>query len=124
MPLQGGLLLAALPNLYLNESPVNYVTDGNALSTYLISQEYPKMDKKLMAIQTKFTIATFIGDEKMFREAVDAYKKWILILKLRSSKAFTNPLSCFPNQPGISRAIFSQLFQEFGHERLLHSGSS
>ncbi|EEW3329252.1 host cell division inhibitory peptide Kil, partial [Escherichia coli] len=25
---------------------------------------------------------------------------------------------------GISRAIFSQLFQEFGHERLLHSGSS
>ncbi|EHY5466398.1 host cell division inhibitory peptide Kil, partial [Escherichia coli] len=26
------------------------------------------MDKKLMAIQTKFTIATFIGDEKMFRE--------------------------------------------------------
>ncbi|HBA8400111.1 TPA: host cell division inhibitory peptide Kil, partial [Escherichia coli] len=28
------------------------------------------MDKKLMAIQTKFTIATFIGDEKMFREAV------------------------------------------------------
>ncbi|ENY6748168.1 host cell division inhibitory peptide Kil, partial [Escherichia coli] len=23
------------------------------------------MDKKLMAIQTKFTIATFIGDEKM-----------------------------------------------------------
>lgn len=27
-----------------------------------------------MAIQTKFTIATFIGDEKMFREAVDAYK--------------------------------------------------
>ncbi|WP_458692678.1 host cell division inhibitory peptide Kil [Anaplasma marginale] len=24
-----------------------------------------------MAIQTKFTIATFIGDEKMFREAVD-----------------------------------------------------
>ncbi|EFL5637187.1 host cell division inhibitory peptide Kil, partial [Escherichia coli] len=26
------------------------------------------MDKTLMAIQTKFTIATFIGDEKMFRE--------------------------------------------------------
>ncbi|REP29741.1 host cell division inhibitory peptide Kil, partial [Mycobacterium tuberculosis] len=26
--------------------------------------------------------------------------------------------------PGISRAIFSQLFQEFSHERLLHSGSS
>ena len=73
MPLQGGLLLAALPNLYLNESPVNYVTDGNALSTYLIS---PKMDKTLMAIQTKFTIATFIGDEKMFREAVEAYRKW------------------------------------------------
>lgn len=86
MPLQGGLLLAALPNLYLNESPVNYVTDGNALSTYLISQEYPKMDKK-HGYQTKFTIATFIGDEKMFREAVDAYKKWILILKLRSSKS-------------------------------------
>lgn len=73
MPLQGGLLLAALPNLYLNESPVNYVTDGNALSTYLISR-VPKMDQTLMAIQTKFTIATFIGDEKMFREAVDAYK--------------------------------------------------
>ncbi|MBB9784854.1 host cell division inhibitory peptide Kil, partial [Escherichia coli] len=26
-------------------------------------------------------------DEKMFREAVDAYKKWILIQKLRSSKS-------------------------------------
>ena len=65
----------------------NYVTDGNALSTYLISQESQKMDQTLMAIQTKFTIATFIGDEKMFREAVDAYKKWILILKLRSSKS-------------------------------------
>lgn len=76
MPLQGGLLLAALPNLYLNESPVNYVTDGNALSTYLISQESQKMDKTLMAIQTKFTIATFIGDEKMFLEAVEAYRKW------------------------------------------------
>ncbi|RDD02291.1 host cell division inhibitory peptide Kil, partial [Escherichia coli] len=62
MPLQGGLLLAALPNLYLNELPVNYVTDGNALSTYLISQESRKMDQTIMAIQTKFTIATFIGD--------------------------------------------------------------
>lgn len=30
MPLQGGLLLAALPNLYLNESPVNYVTGDAA----------------------------------------------------------------------------------------------
>ena len=76
MPLQGGLLLAALTNLYLNESPANYVTDGNDSSTYLISQEFPKMDKTLMAIQTKFTIATFIGDEKMFREAVEAYRKW------------------------------------------------
>lgn len=76
MPLQGGLLLAALPNLYLNESLVNYVTDGNDSSTYLISQEFPKMDKTLMAIQTKFTIATFIGDEKMFREAIEAYRKW------------------------------------------------
>ncbi|EFM7391544.1 host cell division inhibitory peptide Kil, partial [Escherichia coli] len=27
------------------------------------------MDQTLVAIQTKFTIATFIGDEKMFREA-------------------------------------------------------
>ncbi len=76
MPLQGGLLLAALQNLYLNESPANYVTDGNDSSTYLISQEFPKMDKTLMAIQTKFTIATFIGDEKMFREAIEAYRKW------------------------------------------------
>ncbi len=76
MPLQGGLLLAALPNLYLNESPVNYVTDGNDSSTYLISQEFQKMDKTLMAIQTKFAIAAFIGDEKMFREAVEAYRKW------------------------------------------------
>lgn len=76
MPLQGGLLLAALPNLYLNESPVNYVTGGNDSSTYLISQEFPKMDKTLMAIQTKFAIATFIGDEKMFREAIEAYRKW------------------------------------------------
>lgn len=76
MPLQGGLLLAALPNLYLNESPVNYVTDGNDSSIYLISQEFPKMDKTLIAIQTKFTIATFIGDEKMFREAIEAYRKW------------------------------------------------
>ncbi|EAA3915657.1 host cell division inhibitory peptide Kil [Salmonella enterica] len=63
-------------NLYLNESPVNYVTDGNDSSTHLISQEFQKMDKTLMAIQTKFTIATFIGDEKMFREAVEAYRKW------------------------------------------------
>ncbi|EBI9974622.1 host cell division inhibitory peptide Kil [Salmonella enterica subsp. enterica serovar Ohio] len=63
-------------NLYLNESPVNYVTDGNDSSTYLISQEFQKMDKTLMAIQTKFTIATFIGDEKMFREAIEAYRKW------------------------------------------------
>ncbi|EFO0060840.1 host cell division inhibitory peptide Kil [Escherichia coli] len=63
-------------NLYLNESPVNYVTDGKDSSTYLISQEFPKMDKTLMAIQTKFTIATFIGDEKMFREAIEAYRKW------------------------------------------------
>ena len=76
MPLQGGLLLAALPNLYLNESHVNYVMDGNALSTYIISQESQRMDKTLMAIQTKFTIAAFIGDEKMFREAVEAYRKW------------------------------------------------
>ncbi len=76
MPLQGGLLLAALPNLYLNESPVNCVTGVNALSIYLISQESQTMDKTLMAIQTKFTIATFIGDEKMFREAVEAYRKW------------------------------------------------
>ena len=45
------------------------------------------MDQTLMAIQTKFAIATFIGDEKMFREAVDAYKKCILMLKLRSSKS-------------------------------------
>ncbi len=34
MPLQGGLLLAALPNLYLNELPVNYVTDGKELRSY------------------------------------------------------------------------------------------
>ncbi|HFU3348967.1 TPA: host cell division inhibitory peptide Kil [Escherichia coli] len=34
------------------------------------------MDKTLMDIQTKFAIATFIGDEKMFREAVEAYRKW------------------------------------------------
>ncbi|HCN2395058.1 TPA: host cell division inhibitory peptide Kil [Escherichia coli] len=34
------------------------------------------MDKTLMAIQTKFAIAAFIGDEKMFREAVEAYRKW------------------------------------------------
>ncbi|MFS2306793.1 host cell division inhibitory peptide Kil [Escherichia coli] len=40
-----------------------------------------------LAALPKFTIATSIGDEKMFREAVDAYKKWILILKLRSSKS-------------------------------------
>ncbi|EFK2131754.1 host cell division inhibitory peptide Kil, partial [Escherichia coli] len=26
------------------------------------------MDQTIIAIQTKFTIATFIGDEKMFRE--------------------------------------------------------
>ncbi|EED0126308.1 host cell division inhibitory peptide Kil [Escherichia coli] len=49
------------------------------------------MDQTIMAIQTKFTIATFIGDEKMFREAVDAYKKWILIQKLRSSKSIHSP---------------------------------
>ncbi|BDN40448.1 hypothetical protein CEC96047_30270 [Escherichia coli] len=55
------------------------------------------MDQTLMAIQTKFTIATFIGDEKMFREAVDAYKKWILIQKLRSSKM---------NRPGFPGECF------------------
>lgn len=66
MPLQGGLLLAALPNLYLNESPVNYVTDGNALSTYLISQESQRMDQTLMAIQTKFTIATLLAMKRCF----------------------------------------------------------
>ncbi|WP_411004316.1 host cell division inhibitory peptide Kil [Escherichia coli] len=36
------------------------MTDGNALSTYLISQEFQKMDKTLMAIQTKFTIVDSI----------------------------------------------------------------
>ncbi len=56
-------------------------------SESLLERITQKMDQTLMAIQTKFTIATFIGDEKMFREAVDAYKKWILILKLRSSKS-------------------------------------
>ena len=86
MPLQGGLLLAALPNLYLNESPVNYVTDGNALSTYLISQESRKMDQTIMAIQTKFTIATFIGDEKMFREAVDAALESVQVKPSASSR--------------------------------------
>ncbi|SQD05771.1 Kil protein of bacteriphage BP-933W [Escherichia coli] len=83
------------------------------------------MDQTIMAIQTKFTIATFIGDEKMFREAVDAYKKMDINTETEiKQKHSLTPLSCFPNQPGISRAIFSQLFQEFGHERLLHSGSS
>ncbi|TVW31532.1 host cell division inhibitory peptide Kil [Streptococcus pneumoniae] len=43
------------------------------------------MDQTLRAIQTKFTIPTYIGDEKMCREAIDAYKKWILIRNLRSS---------------------------------------
>lgn len=112
MPLQGGLLLAALPNLYLNESPVNYVTDGNALSTYLISQESQKMDQTLMAIQTKFTIATFIGDEKMFREAVDAYKKWILILKLRSSKKHSlPPFPVFLISPAFRGRYFHSYFR-------------
>lgn len=111
MPLQGGLLLAALPNLYLNESPVNYVTDGNALSTYLISQESQKMDQTIMAIQTKFTIATFIGDEKMFREAVDAYKKWILILKLRSSKSIQPPFPVFLISPAFRGRYFHSYFR-------------
>lgn len=40
MLLQGGLLLAAFLNFYLNELFVNYVMDGNALLIYLISQEF------------------------------------------------------------------------------------
>lgn len=66
MPLQGGLLLAALPNLYLNESPVNYVTDGNALSTYLISQESQKMDQTLMAIQTNSLSPLLLAMKRCF----------------------------------------------------------
>ena len=42
MPLQGGLLLAALPNLYLNESPANYVTDGNDVIDVLNQPGVPK----------------------------------------------------------------------------------
>ena len=73
------------------------------------------MDQTIMAIQTKFTIATFIGDEKMFREAVDAYKKWILIL---------TPFPVFLISLAFRGRYFHSHFQEFSHERLLHSGSS
>ncbi len=83
------------------------------------------MDQTIMAIQTKFTIATFIGDEKMFREAVDAYKKWILIQKLRSSKSIHYPpFPVFLISLAFRGRYFHSHFQEFSHERLLHSGSS
>ncbi len=65
----------------LNESLLERITrklrDGwKRLIDVLNQPGVPKMDKTLMAIQTKFTIATFIGDEKMFREAIEAYRKW------------------------------------------------
>lgn len=70
------------------------------------------MDQTLMAIQTKFTIATFIGDEKMFREAVDAYKKWILILKLRSSKKHSlPPFPVFLISPAFRGRYFHSYFR-------------
>lgn len=70
------------------------------------------MDQTLMAIQTKFTIATFIGDEKMFREAVDAYKKWILILKLRSSKSIHYPpFPVFLISPAFRGRYFHSYFR-------------
>ena len=92
MPLQGGLLLAALPNLYLNESPVNYVTDGNALSTYLISQESQKMD-----INTETEIKQ--------KHSLTPFPVFLISLAFRGR-------------------YFHSHFQEFSHERLLHSGSS
>ncbi|WP_139357045.1 host cell division inhibitory peptide Kil [Escherichia coli] len=37
---------------------------------------HPRQYGPRCTLTTKFTIATFIGDEKMFREAVEAYRKW------------------------------------------------
>lgn len=83
-----GWPVAGCPSESLLERITRKLRDGwKRLIDILNQQESQKMDQTIMAIQTKFTIATFIGDEKMFREAVDAYKKWILILKLRSSKS-------------------------------------
>ena len=83
------------------------------------------MDKKLMAIQTKFTIATFIGDEKMFREAVDAYKKMDINTETEiKQKHSLTPFPVFLISLAFRGRYFHSHFQEFSHERLLHSGSS
>ncbi len=108
MPLQGGLLLAALPNLYLNESPVNYVTDGNALSTYLISR-VPKMDQTIMAIQTNSLSPLLLAMKDVSVRPSTLIKMDINTETEIKQKHSLTP-SCFPNQPGISRAIFSQPF--------------
>lgn len=34
------------------------------------------MDNSLMAIQSKFAIAVYLGDKKMYREAIEAYREW------------------------------------------------
>lgn len=34
------------------------------------------MDYLLMAIQSKFAIAVYLGDKKMYHEAVEAYREW------------------------------------------------
>lgn len=82
------------------------------------------MDRKHLWLSRLNSIIATLLHEKMFRCAVDAYKKWILILKLRSSKSIHLTSFLFSSISPVFRAIFSQLFQEFSHERLLHSGSS
>ncbi|EAB9617122.1 host cell division inhibitory peptide Kil [Salmonella enterica] len=36
------------------------------------------MDKSLMAIQSKFAIAVYLGDKIMYREAVESFREWRL----------------------------------------------
>ncbi|EKK6857055.1 TPA: host cell division inhibitory peptide Kil [Salmonella enterica] len=36
------------------------------------------MDKSLMAIQSKFAIAVYLGGKIMYREAVEAFREWRL----------------------------------------------
>lgn len=34
------------------------------------------MHSSLIAIQSKFAIAVYLGDETMYQEAIEAYRQW------------------------------------------------
>lgn len=70
------------------------------------------MDQTLMVIQTKFTIATFIGDEKMFREAVDAYKKMDINTETEiKQKHSLTPFPVFLISPAFRGRYFHSYFR-------------